>query len=642
VKVRLQQVKSNGLAVARAGVLAFSVMYAMVELGRVAGGASTGKLLIAVALTLVMLPLHLRHLWFGMRAQRPPRGGITLLAMALVDVVGLIVVGPTWMLMLVALAVSALIVLPARWSAVAVVACMLGPQAQAALAGIHGFFGLYQLDAAGEREFSYIILMMAIGAFALVWLLAAVQELRLSQAALARAAAESERQRVEAQVRASLSDRVTGMLEAGEGARAAVAEEPGVAASVIMLDRLLELSHGALADVRRIVADARTPAGRSATAALVRGARDSDTPVGRSMTIGRARVACWAQFGLWLAFGPLFASGAFGSVPDSGPLALVLAVVAAMALLQFWLLRDLQRGTRPPHATLRWLTMAALWPGLLPVASVPWEVGGYFVAASAALTFSGWLRVLPALAVAAAVVAYDAISVLPHLPGTTTLVSATQIVGDATLTVFVAAGLAGSARLVAVLAELGRVREKLAEHAAHRERRRVSTDVHDILGQSLTAISLKASLAREMMLAGDRAAARSELEGVLALAAGQTAELASVARNEREVELVTELEDAVELLGAAGIEVSISNGIGVLDQRTSSLLGWAVREGTTNILRHANARLCEIVLDRSATHITLELRNDGARVGGNAVAAGRADARSSADGRFALQVELPA
>ena len=49
---------------------------------------------------------------------------------------------------------------------------------------------------------------------------------------------------------------------------------------------------------------------------------------------------------------------------------------------------------------------------------------------------------------------------------------------------------------MAVVAELDRTRDALAHEAANAERLRLSSDVHDVLGHSLTAISLKADLAR--------------------------------------------------------------------------------------------------------------------------------------------------
>jgi two-component system sensor histidine kinase DesK len=180
------------------------------------------------------------------------------------------------------------------------------------------------------------------------------------------------------------------------------------------------------------------------------------------------------------------------------------------------------------------------------------------------------------------------------------------------------------------------------------------SDLHDILGQSLTAISLKAGLARELVISGDRTAAHSEVTDVLALAEAQAAEIDQVAGNQRRVQLTTELDAAVALLRAAGIDVSTAIDLEELNDDVSTLLGWAIREGTTNILRHANARSCEIVLRRNDGRVQLQLRNDGARTpapGGSglaglherlALAQGSAQAEPLPGGRFQLHVQLPA
>jgi hypothetical protein len=68
-------------------------------------------------------------------------------------------------------------------------------------------------------------------------------------------------------------------------------------------------------------------------------------------------------------------------------------------------------------------------------------------------------------------------------------------------------GLYASARLVAQVDELETTRAALARGAVDAERRRLSGDLHDVLGQSLTALSLKADLARRLV-AADRAARR--------------------------------------------------------------------------------------------------------------------------------------
>jgi two-component system sensor histidine kinase DesK len=83
------------------------------------------------------------------------------------------------------------------------------------------------------------------------------------------------------------------------------------------------------------------------------------------------------------------------------------------------------------------------------------------------------------------------------------------------------------------------------------------------------------------------------------------------------------------------------------------VLGWAVREGVTNILRHSEAETCSITAQQQAGRIRLDIVNDGASptvaegtglagLGERARAlSGSASAQHTPDGRFRLSVEVP-
>ena len=165
--------------------------------------------------------------------------------------------------------------------------------------------------------------------------------------------------------------------------------------------------------------------------------------------------------------------------------------------------------------------------------------------------------------------------------------------------------LIASVRFVAVVAELDRTRDALAFEAANAERRRLSSDVHDVLGHSLTAISLKADLARRL-LETDREAAARELDELLLIADEQAGELDAVSTDARTVGFAAEATAAIALLRSAGIEVEARLELGELDAATSTALGFAIREASTNILRHARAQRAWIVAVAEDGHVRLE------------------------------------
>ena len=255
-------------------VLAISALLVVVEVWRIGELAPTRDLVLAIVASLAFFPLHARHLRYGLRAERPPRSLVTLALMAAIHVAALLVIGPAWSFMLAALATSALIVLPLRWALVVAVLCALAP----ALA--HAMHP--RAVVANSQTVPYLmvsVVFRSVLQFALVWLVAATHELVASRKALAAAAAERERARLEADVRGALERRANAIRRAAREARAALAG-PGQAAVLISLDRVLALSREALADVREVVAGARrNPPASAAADELARGSRLARAPV---------------------------------------------------------------------------------------------------------------------------------------------------------------------------------------------------------------------------------------------------------------------------------------------------------------------------------------------------------------------------
>ncbi|MFF5232827.1 sensor histidine kinase [Dactylosporangium sp. NPDC000521] len=213
----------------------------------------------------------------------------------------------------------------------------------------------------------------------------------------------------------------------------------------------------------------------------------------------------------------------------------------------------------------------------------------------------------------------------------------------------------GTVRLVRLVNELYDTRAELAELAVGEERVRVSRDLHDLLGQSLSAISLKGDLATRL-LPLDPARARHEITGLTEIARASLRDVRAVTRDEHHVTLREEIAAAQGLLMAAGVETRINTPGGdlALPQSAQRVLAWAVREGTTNLLRHSDATTCTITLARSNGTTSLDIHNNGARNQGlgdgsglaglkdrAAAAGGWAGGEPTGDGGFRLRVELP-
>jgi len=166
--------------------------------------------------------------------------------------------------------------------------------------------------------------------------------------------------------------------------------------------------------------------------------------------------------------------------------------------------------------------------------------------------------------------------------------------------------------LITTVAELRAARAETAHHAADRERARIARDLHDLLGHSLSLITLKGELATRLLPEG--AAGTNEVRDMLALSRQALQQVREAVSGYRHPTLATELTAAGIALRAAGIELDVRQSVGAVDRETEAVLGWVIRETTTNVIRHSGAKRCSITLTQEGGLLQVEVVNDGWRV----------------------------
>ncbi|MEV4099718.1 histidine kinase [Nonomuraea sp. NPDC049649] len=197
-----------------------------------------------------------------------------------------------------------------------------------------------------------------------------------------------------------------------------------------------------------------------------------------------------------------------------------------------------------------------------------------------------------------------------------------------------------------------------ARLAVAEERLRFARDLHDLLGHSLSVITLKSELAAKLATK-DAAKAADEMADVRRLTAQSLLEVQLAVDGYRSLDLDEELARARAALEAAGTRCVVEAGTGELPPETRALLAWVVREGTTNVLKHSSASRCSITFADGV----LEMCNDGVPVPednsedstGNSVgsglrglaermtaAGGSFSAGPAGDGKFVLRARVPA
>jgi two-component system sensor histidine kinase DesK len=152
-------------------------------------------------------------------------------------------------------------------------------------------------------------------------------------------------------------------------------------------------------------------------------------------------------------------------------------------------------------------------------------------------------------------------------------------------------------------------RAEVARLASESERNRIARDLHDLVGHSLTAITVKSNLARQLA-AKEHSPALREIAEVEQLSRQALADVRAAVSGYREVTVASELARARELLRASGIVADIPTAAEPPDAATQELFGWVVREGVTNVVKHARATRCSIAVSPTAVEIT----DDGAAI----------------------------
>ncbi|GIG69654.1 sensor histidine kinase [Phytomonospora endophytica] len=165
-------------------------------------------------------------------------------------------------------------------------------------------------------------------------------------------------------------------------------------------------------------------------------------------------------------------------------------------------------------------------------------------------------------------------------------------------------------RLIHTNRALIKAHDEIAGLATREERNRIARDLHDILGHTLTTITVKAALARRLLESGaDHAGERAETEiaDVEQLARQTLGEVRATVSGYRETSLAGELAAIRAALAAADIAADLPSAIDEIDEPQRTAFAYALREGVTNVIRHSHADRCTVRIGPSR----LEIHDDG-------------------------------
>jgi two-component system sensor histidine kinase DesK len=146
--------------------------------------------------------------------------------------------------------------------------------------------------------------------------------------------------------------------------------------------------------------------------------------------------------------------------------------------------------------------------------------------------------------------------------------------------------------------------------AATAERERIGRDLHDLLGHTLSLITLKLELARKLS-ERDPVASRRELEEAERVARHALAEVRSAVTGIRSADLAAELASARLLLESAHVHLDYDAPPQDLPPDVERGLALVLREAVTNVARHAQATRARIAFAREGRTVQLCVEDDG-------------------------------
>jgi two-component system sensor histidine kinase DesK len=234
----------------------------------------------------------------------------------------------------------------------------------------------------------------------------------------------------------------------------------------------------------------------------------------------------------------------------------------------------------------------------------------------------------------------------------TTIADGTPNIESASVLIVLTVALFGIRQVIRSNAELRAARDEIATLAVAEERARLARDLHDVLGHSLTTITVKAGLARRILeSSGSDSPAVAELRDVEHLSRTALAEVRSTVSGYRKASLAAEVAGARAALAAAEIEADLPHAVDNVRTELQEPFAYVLREGVTNVIRHSGASRCEVRLGDS----WIEVRDDGVRTGPSdeaghglsglaerlAPVGGALDAGPCPEGGFRLRATVP-
>jgi len=159
--------------------------------------------------------------------------------------------------------------------------------------------------------------------------------------------------------------------------------------------------------------------------------------------------------------------------------------------------------------------------------------------------------------------------------------------------------------------------DEIARLSKSEERQRISRELHDTLGHTLTMMTLKSELA-EKLVDSQPERAKQEIRDVQMTSRAALKEVRELVTGMSAVTIRDELANAKRILSAASIGLKLEGPFELISVKPllDNLLGMCLRELVTNVVKHSRARMCTIAWSEEPGLYRLIVSDDGVGTAG--------------------------
>lgn len=152
---------------------------------------------------------------------------------------------------------------------------------------------------------------------------------------------------------------------------------------------------------------------------------------------------------------------------------------------------------------------------------------------------------------------------------------------------------------------------QLKQISAIAERERISRDLHDLVGHSLSSIALKAELAEKLLAREQVKKAQRELSELAQLSRSVLSEVRQAVSDIKQKNLASELQRLESELSRQGFDVDAAWQLPRLSAAMESTLVLIAKELVTNILRHSKGQNVRLHVSHQDKRLMMIVSDDG-------------------------------